>query len=219
MNLIEYPDRELMMIDLANQIAGELSDCLMTHDSASIAVPGGSTPGPVFDALCAADLDWKRVNVMVGDERRVPSDHERSNERMIRARLLQSRAAAANYISIRPSDDGDGDQLPDISAQLPLSVLLVGMGADMHTASLFPGSPDLAMALASNAPDLMLVEASDGLEPRITMSAQVLGGAMSTHVLITGPQKRDALERAMQLTPIEAPIRIVLSNATVHWAP
>jgi len=215
MELVEYPDRDMMMIDLANHLAGELAEALMTHDLVSLAVPGGSTPGPVFDALCAADLDWQRVNILVGDERRVPADHERSNERMIRARLLTSRAAKANYVPIRP----DGDQLPDISAHLPLSVLVVGMGTDMHTASLFPSSPDLEAALAADAPDLMLVEASDGLEPRVTMSGRVLAEAMSIHVLIAGQDKREALERATHATRMEAPIRTVLSNATVHWAP
>lgn len=215
MEFIEYPDRDLMMIDLANHLAGELNEALMTHDQASLAVPGGSTPGPVFDALCAADIDWSRVTILVGDERRVPADHERSNERMIRARLLTSRAAAANYVSIRP----DGETLPDISAHLPLSVLVVGMGADMHTASLFPGSADLEAALADDAPDLMLVEAADGLEPRITMTGRVLSEAMSTHVLIAGQEKRDALEQAANFTRMEAPIRTVLANATVHWAP
>lgn len=214
MEFVEYPDRDMMMIDLANHLAGELTEALMTHDQVSLAVPGGSTPGPVFDALCAADLDWSRVNVLVGDERRVPADHERSNERMIRARLLTSRAAAANYVSIRP----DGDKVPDISAYLPLSVLVVGMGADMHTASLFPGSPDLEAALAADAPDLMLVEASDGLEPRVTLSGRVLQAAMSSHVLIVGQDKRDALERATHATKMEAPIRTVLNTATVHWA-
>ncbi|EPX78929.1 6-phosphogluconolactonase [Litoreibacter arenae] len=215
MEFIEYPDRDLMMFDLANALAGELNAALMTHDTASFAVPGGSTPGPVFDALCAAPLEWERITVLAGDERRVPADHERSNERMIRARLLTSKAAAANYVSIRP----DGDKLPDISAHLPLSVLVVGMGEDMHTASLFPGSPDLEAALAPDAPDLMLVEASDGLEPRVTLSGRVLEEAMSTHVLIAGKEKREALERAQHSTRLEAPIRTVLANATVHWAP
>jgi len=205
----------MMMIDLANHLAGELNEALMTHDQVSFAVPGGSTTGPVFDALCAADIDWSRVTILVGDERRVPADHERSNERMIRARLLTSRAAAANYVSIRP----DGDTLPDISAHLPLSVVMVGMGADMHTASLFPGSPDLEAALAPDAPDLMLVEASDGLEPRVTVTGRVLAEAMSAHVLIAGAEKREALDRATQATDMEAPIRTVLANATVHWAP
>ncbi|PTX56067.1 6-phosphogluconolactonase [Litoreibacter ponti] len=215
MKFIEYPDADMMMIDLANQLVGELGECLMVHEHASFAVPGGSTPGPVFDALCAARLDWPRVHVLLNDERQVPADHERSNERLIRERLLQSHAAEATYVSIRP----EGDALPDISAELPISVLLLGMGADMHTASLFPGSQDLDAALAPEAPDLMAVAASDGLEPRITMSARVLAGAMSTHVLITGAEKRAAIERAMELDPHEAPIKTVLGTATVHWAP
>lgn len=215
MKFVEYPDRDMMMIDLANQLIGELNEALMVHDHASFAVPGGSTPGPVFDAMCAAELDWPRVHVMLNDERRVAPDHKRSNERLIRERLLTSRAADATYVSIRP----DGDTLPDISAELPLSVLLLGMGADMHTASLFPGSGDLYKALAPNAPDLMFVAASDGLERRITMSGPVLSGAMSTHVLIAGHEKREALERAVGKNPEIAPIVTVLGTAKVHWAP
>lgn len=215
MNFVEYPDRDLLMMDLANHLAGELKECLLVHEHASFAVPGGSTPGPVFDYLSAADLEWDRVHVLLNDERRVPPDHERSNERLIQSRFLTGRAQKAQYVSIRP----DGEDLPDISAELPISVLLLGMGADMHTASLFPGSPDLEAAMASDAPDLMLVEASDGLEPRITMTGKVLSGAMSTHVLITGAEKRAAIEKAAGLDPLEAPIKTVLSTATVHWAP
>ncbi len=215
MNFIEYADRDMLMMDLANRLVGELTECLLVHEHASFAVPGGSTPGPVFDYMSGADIDWPRVHVLLNDERRVPADHERSNERLIRSRLLTGRAARATYVSIRP----EGDTLPDLTAELPISVLLLGMGADMHTASLFPGSPDLDAALAPDAPHLMSVEASDGLEPRITMSGHVLSEAMSTQVLITGQEKRDAVEKAFHLTPSEAPIKTVLSTATIHWAP
>ena len=214
MKFVEYPDRAQLMGDLASQLVKELDETLKTQDRASLAVPGGSTPGPAFDALCEADIDWSRVDILVGDERRVPADHERSNERMIRARLLVSKAAAANYVSIRP----DGETVPDIAAYLPISVLVVGMGADMHTASLFPGSPDLEAALAPDAADLMLVEASDGLEPRVTLTGHVLAAAQNAHVLITGAEKREALEQAVNATRMEAPIQTVLPNATVHWA-
>jgi len=215
MEFVEYPDRKQLMGELANQLAKELGETLKSQDRASLAVPGGSTPGPVFDALCEADIDWSRVDILVGDERRVPADHERSNERMIRARMLVSKAEAANYVSIRP----DGENVPDISAFLPISVLVVGMGADMHTASLFPGSPDLEAALAPDAANLMLVEASDGLEPRVTLTGHVLAAAKNAHVLITGTEKREALDKAKNATKMEAPIQTVLPNATVHWAP
>ena len=95
MNFIEYADRDMLAIDLANTLAGELETALLHHETVSFAVPGGSTPGPVFDALCAANVDWERVHVFATDERWVPEDNTRSNARLIRERLLVNRAAAA----------------------------------------------------------------------------------------------------------------------------
>lgn len=223
MRLVEYPDAEMLMIDLANKIAGELKTCLLTHDWASFAVPGGTTPGPLFDDLCNADLDWSRVHVMLTDERWVPEDHERSNTRLLRDRLLVGRAAEAVLVPLY-RDAGQPEEVIDdlaraIAPELPISVLLLGMGGDMHTASLFPGADRLAEALAPDAPPLMAMRAPGAPEPRITLTAPVLSDAMSTHVIITGAEKREALDRARNLTPTEAPISLFLKQATVHWAP
>ena len=221
MHLETYPDSEMMMIDLANRIAGELNTCLLEHPWASLAVPGGTTPGPIFDALSAADLDWSRVHVVLTDERRVPADHPRSNERLVRERLLTGRASVAQFIRLVAEDDGDWPAVrAKLSEELPISIQLLGMGADMHTASLFPGSPELPDALASDAPPIMaLTPPGDDLEPRLSLTAPVLTGAMSTHVVITGTEKRAALEAARKLKPETAPVSIVLAHATVHWAP
>lgn len=221
MHLETYPDSEMMMMDLANRIAGELNTCLFEHPWASLAVPGGSTPGPMFDALSAADLDWSRVHVFLTDERRVPADHPRSNERLVRERLLTGRASAAEFVRLVPETDADWANVrARLDKELPISILLLGMGADMHTASLFPGAPELDDALAQDAPSLMAITPPDGdLEPRLTLSARVLKGAMATHVLITGDEKRASVERARKLSPKEAPIAAVLGSATVHWAP
>ena len=221
MHLETYPDSEMMMMDLANRIAGELNTCLFEHPWASLAVPGGSTPGPMFDALSAADLDWSRVHVFLTDERRVPADHPRSNERLVRERLLTGRASAAEFVRLVPETDADWANVrARLDKELPISILLLGMGADMHTASLFPGAPELGDALAQDAPSLMAITPPDGdLEPRLTLSARVLKGAMATHVLITGDEKRASVERARKLSPKEAPIAAVLGSATVHWAP
>ena len=219
MDLIEYPDSEMMMMQLADRLAGEISKCLAAHDHVSFAVPGGTTPGPIFDILAGANLHWDRVHVLLTDERRVPADHDRSNERLLRERLLTDKAAAAQFIRMVP---GRGVSMEDLNQrltpELPLSILLLGMGADMHCASLFPGSPQLTEALSQKAPHLMEVDAPEGLEPRITLTGPVLRGAMSTHVLIVGDEKREALDRARKLKPEEAPIATVLGEATVHWA-
>jgi 6-phosphogluconolactonase len=220
MKLIEYADREMLMIDLAQQLAGELKACLMTHDHASFAVPGGTTPGPVFDALCAADLDWARVHVMPTDERWVDEHSERSNARLIKSRLITDRASDAVFVPFfRDTDDVDGamPELADaLAPELPISVLLLGMGADMHTASLFPGAAELPEALRATSP--VIPVRPEGQETRVTLTGPVLEGAMSTHVLITGDDKRAALERAQGLSREEAPINTVLATATIHWA-
>lgn len=222
MNLIEYADREMMMIDLANQLAGDLNTALMRHDRVSFAVPGGTTPGPIFDALCAADLDWDRVDLMLSDERWVPETSERSNTRLLRGRLLVDRAASATLVPLYAEAETPEEKLDDLivglASHLPLSVLLLGMGADMHTASLFPGADQLDRALSADAPALLAMRAPGAPEPRITLSAPVLDGAVAKHIVITGAEKRDALERAQSLTPQEAPVTAVWSGASVHWA-
>lgn len=221
MNIIEYADREMLAIDLANVLAGELENCLLVHPWASFVVPGGTTPGPIFDSLCAADLDWDRVHVMLSDERWVPVDHERSNARLLKERLLVNRAAAAQFIPFYQPGETPQSAAPKLSAELademPISLLLLGMGADMHTASLFPGADGLADMLRDDAP-LVVPVSVDGQEPRISFSGPALAAAMGKHLVIFGSEKRDALERARHLDPLEAPIGAVLNAMTVHWA-
>lgn len=222
MTLHEYPDRELMMFALADRLAGELADFLRREGRASLAVPGGTTPGPVFDVLAGVDLDWPRVSVMLTDERWVPESDPRSNTALIRRRLLTGRAAAARLLPLYMPAERPEDVLPEISAAvaaaLPLSVALVGMGEDMHFASIFPGGDRLAAALGPEAPPVVAMRAPAAAEPRVTLSAPVLAGAVRLHLLITGPAKRAALERARTLPVEEAPVRAVLDEATVHWA-
>ncbi|MBT0956968.1 6-phosphogluconolactonase [Alphaproteobacteria bacterium KMM 3653] len=217
MKLIEYAGAEALMTGLADRLGQELTEAVEAQGRASFAVPGGSTPGPMFDAIAQRALPWDQITVMLTDERRVPQDSERSNTRLLRERLLVGQAASAHYAPIVPEVDG-ADLTGLIDAHLPLSVLLLGMGEDMHTASLFPGSPDLPHALAAAAP-LMYVEASDGLEPRVTLTGPALQSAQSIHILIKGEGKRAALDRAAGQSPETAPIQTVLPHATVHWAP
>jgi len=222
MNVQEYADRDMLAIDVANVLAGALESALLHHETVSLAVPGGTTPGPVFDVLCAADLAWDRVRVMPTDERCVPEDHERSNARLIRERLLTNRASSAQYVPLYLPGKTPEDVLPEleslITPVLPLSVLVLGMGEDMHTASLFPGMDGLEAALDSQAPTLAVARPEVQPEPRITLSGPVLDGALSKHLILFGSTKREALERAMALPPEEAPIAAVLGGMTVHWA-
>jgi 6-phosphogluconolactonase len=115
-------------------------------------------------------------------------------------------------------EDALNDLTAGLSAHLPISVLLLGMGADMHTASLFPGADQLEAGLAADAPPLLAMRAPGAPEPRVTLTAPVLKSAKSTHILITGSEKRAALDAATKLDPCEAPVATVLAQAEVHWA-
>lgn len=222
MDFIEYPDADFLFLRLADRIAAELADFLRREGKASFCVPGGTTPGPVFDTLSGVDLDWGNVAVFLNDERWVGEDSPRSNTRLLRERLLRDKAAPARLVPLFSPAERPEDRLDALSdglrPHLPISVLLLGMGADMHTASLFPGADRLAEAMAPDAPILMALRADAAGEPRITLTAPVLRQAFRTHILIRGAEKRAALERAMTLSLIEAPVRAVLDNATVHWA-
>ena len=164
---------------------------------------------------------WGRVAVMLTDERWVPEDSPRSNTRLLRQRLLTNRAAAAVHVPLVTRDATPEEGIPALSdaiaLHLPLNLCLLGMGADMHTASIFPGADRLAEALTSDA-ILVPMRAPGAPEPRVTLSAQVLRGAISRHVVITGAAKREAIERARTLPPEEAPVAAVLKGSIIHWA-
>jgi 6-phosphogluconolactonase len=222
MNFIEYPDREMLVLRVADALAGELENALLTHESVSFAVPGGTTPGPIFDILSATALDWQNVHVMLSDERWVPEDHDLSNTRLLRDRLFTGPAAAAQFVPFyragKTAAEGCAEVAATLSAQMPLSLLVLGIGTDMHTASLFPGAAGLEAALATDAPLLCPISPADQEIDRVTLSAHALRGALSTHVVMYGADKRAALETARSLPAAQAPIGAVLGNATVHWA-
>lgn len=221
MSFQKYSDREMLIIEVAQKIVGDLKTALLTQENVSFVVPGGTTPGPIFDILCAADIEWNRVHVMLSDERWVPDDNDRSNAKLLRDRLLVNRAAAAKFTPFYVPDVNVADACKDVSEKLksewPISVLVLGMGADMHTASLFPQANGLDAALSADADALLPIQA-EGQEQRVTLSAPVLNSAISKHIVIFGDDKRAALDVAKGSLPEVAPVAAVLDGATIHWA-
>ncbi len=220
----EYADSELLTLDLARILARRLREQLRQKDRVTFAVPGGTTPAPIFDDLCAVDLEWGRVDVMLTDERWVPESSPRSNTALVKAHLLRDKAAAASFLPMYREAPQPEDALPDLAMEigrhLPIDLLLLGMGKDMHIASLFPGADNLERALAPDAPILLPMRAPDIKEPRVTLTAPVLRDAYSTCLVITGEAKRAALGLAEEGgDPLTAPVNIVLDQAEVFWAP
>lgn len=221
--IVEYPSREALMRKLADRLAGRLKVLTSEKGRASLAVPGGSTPGPMLTALGEADLPWEHIAVTLTDERWVPASSPRSNQRLLAETLFKGAAAAAEFAPLYGGTAEPEGGLSSVEATLsqiilPLDMAVLGMGADMHTASLFPGAVGLAEALAPDAPPAVAIRAPGADEARITLSAPVLSAA-ERHLLITGREKRDALEAALKLSdPKDAPVLAVLDGATVHYA-
>jgi len=215
-----YPDRDTLMRDLAALVADQLRAAHATKDRATLAVPGGTTPAPFLRWLSESELEWKDVHVLPTDERLVPESNPRSNAGLIRSNLIREQASAAHLVALH--EPILGAMVRRVASYLPIDVLVLGMGADMHTASLFPGAPELAAALAPDAPALVEITPPGQPEARLTLTAPVLRAASVIHILITGPEKLAALERAAVNGPVaEAPVRAVLTApcpVTVHYA-
>lgn len=223
MKLHEYPDRELMHLSLADRITSQLADFLRRGEGATLAVPGGTTPGPVFDLLSGADLEWNRVTVLPTDERWTTGETEPANQQLLSARLFTGRAAEARRLALNVPDatspEAAAEALCDtVAPHLPLSVLLLGMGVDGHIASLLVGGDRLAEALATGAPRVMAMRSEAAAEPRLTLTLPVLREAFNMHLVITGKAKRETLEHAAGRPAEEMPVRAILDLATIHWA-
>jgi 6-phosphogluconolactonase len=221
--LTEYQSREDLFRELAEIVGGQLKAALGAKGRATLAVPGGTTPAPFFTHLCNMPLDWENVAVLLTDERFVPETSERSNTRLLRETLFQNFATVAQFVPMYAPADQPEDVLNSLQSAiaqvLPLDVCVLGMGADMHTASIFPEADLLSEALADDGPVLMPMRAPNAPEPRMTLSAPVLQAAGNLHLLIAGQAKKDALAIAQQKGPaIDAPVRAILPKAHIHYA-
>lgn len=160
----------------------------------TIALAGGSTPRPLYEALARQPYPWQEVEVFFGDERCVPADHPDSNLRMAREALLDHVAAA---VFPMPGETCDARSYEEalrerFGEEMPaLDLVLLGLGEDGHTVSLFPGDP----ALEESGRWVARVERED--HTRLTLTLPVLSAARAAVFLVSGEQKRDALRRLL----------------------
>jgi 6-phosphogluconolactonase len=201
------PDGDAFRRIAAEILERAILDAVGSRGTCSIALSGGSTPAPVYEELGAAALPWERLEVWFADERAVPMDHPESNYDLVRRTLLRGRPEARPRLHRMPADAADREaaaadyarRLPD-----PLDVLVLGMGPDGHTASLFPGSP-----LVSER-SRKVVAVHDAPKPppeRMSLAAPAIEGARAAFVLATGAGKAAMLARALdpRTDPREVP--------------
>jgi 6-phosphogluconolactonase len=224
----EYADGAALAHGLAAFVGDRLRETVTAEGAASLAVSGGRTPMRFFEALSGLDLPWDCIGVTLVDERRVPPDAERSNERLVRAHLLQGRAAAATFVGLYRGDadehvDRDLAECALAALQWPLTAAVLGMGDDGHTASFFPDGDNLAACLdPAGTRRVETMRAPAAVEPRLTLTLPALLGARTIALHVEGAGKRAVLDRARQPGPESAlPVRSVLARAPVDvfWCP
>ena len=210
---IVAPDAPAMARLAAEWLAGEVGLGATLRGTCAVCLAGGATPRPAYEALAEAPLrdavPWDVVQVFFGDERAVPPDHPDSNFRMVREALLRRVAVPPANVHRMEAEAADADAAADRYAQLlpsALDVLVLGVGADGHTASLFPGSP----ALRERSRRVVPARAPKPPERRLTITPPVIAAARRVLVLAAGDDKAEAVARALKGTgsPEEVPARL-----------
>lgn len=206
-NSADLPDQA------AARIAREVRRAVEARGHASLALAGGSTPRPVYERLCllsqAEGLPWERIDFYFGDERCVPPDHPESNFRMARETLLRGRDQARGRVHRMRAELADRDEAArEYEELLPdrLDVLLLGMGSDGHTASLFPGSA----ALREHERRVVAVQGSKPPAWRLTITPPVIESARALIVIAAGQNKAAVLARVFEgpFVPEELPAQL-----------
>lgn len=206
---------------LAEAVAVRLKELLARQGQASLVVPGGTTPARFLAALGRQELPWEQVMLLPTDERFVAADDAASNERMLREQFAPLTQGRVRFLSFH----GQGSDIEAAAALLcaqlaelpPLDLVVSGMGADGHIASLFPG----AEAIFNLVPDSGIVVARPpGLPPRLSLSPKRLIEAGWASLLVSGVAKEAVLkDAATRATPL--PVDMLLGRAQgldVYWA-
>ncbi|MEJ7927371.1 6-phosphogluconolactonase [Sphingobium sp. AN641] len=202
-------------VDLAHAIAGRLARAMAARGVATMALSGGRSPRAMLEALRDEALDWDKLIVTLVDERWVAPDHADSNERLVRETLLQGRAAAATFIPMKNDAPDPYRGQPACEAAIaaiprPFDVMLLGMGEDGHTASLFPDAAELAQGLTTRALTLAVTPPA-APHPRLSLSLSAILDSQAIFLQIGGAAKEAVYRAALAGGPVEAmPIRAVL---------
>ena len=205
-----YETAEALADAATTAIEAALEGALDARGRAILVATGGRSPGPVYDRLARADLDWAHVAVTLSDERHVDVGSPNSNARLLRERLFVCAAAQAQYL---PLTDYAERVLRKL---LPLDAVMLGMGEDGHIASLIPGSPVMAHAM-DPAGAALTAESPQGFGsppvPRITLTLSALLQSRAIFLLIAGEAKRQVIAQAE--AGADYPVRAILKQDRV----
>lgn len=225
-----FPDGTALSHALAGEIKVDLEEAVGIRGAASLVVSGGTTPKRLFGVLSAEALPWDKVWLTLADERWVDSTDEASNERLVREHLLINAAASAHFVGLKnpaPTPEAGADWARRALTRVPhpYDVVMLGMGLDGHTASLFPGSLALAKALDPTTPaGCVAVNSLTAPHARMSLNLAALLDARRIVLHIEGEAKWEVYQRARAGGSLaEMPVRAILQQkevpVDVYWCP
>ena len=214
--------------EFSRMIESILSAGIVKNGRASLVVSGGRTPKQLFNMLSNIELDWQKVDISLADERWVDQSDPASNETMVRENLLINKAAKAKFVGLKTQHDDAQDAVEECTENLmqmkrPFDVLILGMGEDGHTASLFPCSEQIneGLNLDSQA-SFIAVQPTTAPNQRMSLTLKALLNSENIFLHLTGESKRTVLAQALNgEDESEMPIRAILNRSDVQlvWAP
>lgn len=234
LELQTFDDRSVMTAALADTITERLNAAIAARGAASLIVSGGTGPRPLFEALAQRELPWRKVTVSLADERWVDPASPDSNERLVRTTLLTGHARDARFVPLktphaRPEEGERECQAALATIPSPFDIVVLGMGEDGHTASLFPGAHKLAAALdlSSDRQCQAITPAvlpSNAPYPRMTMTLPRLLTSRWIALLLAGQTKLDVYRQALAgedvtVMPVRAVLHQTQTPVATYWAP
>lgn len=220
------PDQGALVARALELVLARIRTAIQERGQCAMVLAGGNTPKPLYEALATQQLPWDKIHVFWGDERYVPPDHPDSNEGMVRHAWLERVDIPASNIHPIPTDETDpavaarkyDEHLRQFfSAQAGVfpafDLILLGMGDDGHTASLFPHTEAL------NVRDRLITVGTKNSQPRITFTAPLINQAHCVMFLVSGANKRSALEHVFAPTADELtyPARLIQPQGELWW--
>lgn len=225
-----FPDATALAHALAGEVKVDLDEAITVRGVASLVVSGGTTPRRLFGVLSEEQLQWQKVWITLADERWVDIGDVASNERLVREHLLINAAAAAHFVGLKnpaPTPEAGADWASRALTRVPhpYDVIMLGMGQDGHTASLFPGSLALSRALDATTPaGCVAVNALTAPHARVSLNLAALLDSRRIVLHIEGDAKWQVYQRARAPgSPAEMPVRAILQQkevpVDVYWCP
>lgn len=225
-----FETSESLDLALAERVSSILQRAILDKGKATLAVSGGSTPKGFFKILSSKNVDWKNVIITLVDERWVDVDSEDSNTRLVHDFLLQNKASTANFFHLKQGDSLSCEVLAKLNSEVkvnldPLDVIILGMGEDGHTASLFPCSEQISEALnIDNENALIIIEPKTAPYTRISFSFATLIRSKNIFLHLCGEKKQQVLNKAINEEDVLVmPVRKFLQDEKkliqIYWCP